>query len=90
MPHLACTTADPEIWFSQQPAVVEAAKQLCQGCPLQRACLAGALQREEPWGVWGGQLVERGAVVARKRPMGRPTAAERALREREAQEQLAA
>ena len=36
------------------------------------ACLAGALGREEPWGVWGGEIFERGAVIPRKRPRGRP------------------
>ena len=36
------------------------------------ARLAGALERQEPWGVWGGQLLVQGAVVARKRPRGRP------------------
>ncbi|MBR7560709.1 WhiB family transcriptional regulator, partial [Mycobacterium tuberculosis] len=25
-----------------------------------------------PWGVWGGEIFERGAVIARKRPRGRP------------------
>ena len=33
---------------------------------------AGALDRREPWGVWGGQLLIAGVVVARKRPRGRP------------------
>ncbi len=35
-------------------------------------CLAGALERREPWGVWGGELFVSGVVVARKRPRGRP------------------
>ena len=41
-------------------------------CPARVQCLAGALDREEPWGVWGGQLLVQGAVVPRKRPRGRP------------------
>ena len=36
------------------------------------ACLAGALERGEPWGVWGGELLISGAIVPRKRPRGRP------------------
>src|SRR5260370_1204468 len=36
------------------------------------ACLAGALKRQELWGVWGGELFLRGAIVPRKRPRGRP------------------
>ena len=34
--------------------------------------LGQALERREPWGVWGGQLFIGGVVVARKRPRGRP------------------
>lgn len=67
-----CLTADRELWFSQSPAVVEHAKSLCTPCPRRAACLAGALRRHEPWGVWGGELLEEGVVVPRKRPRGRP------------------
>lgn len=67
-----CWTTDPDLWFAESPADVEAAKALCVPCPLREACLAGALERREPWGVWGGQLVLAGAVVPRKRPRGRP------------------
>ena len=31
-----------------------------------------ALERAEPWGVWGGELFVQGVVVPRKRPRGRP------------------
>ena len=30
------------------------------------------LERAEPWGVWGGEILDRGCVVNRKRPRGRP------------------
>lgn len=67
-----CRDGDPEIWFADTPHGVEHAKSLCGGCPLKVECLAGALERSEPWGVWGGELFERGAVIPRKRPRGRP------------------
>ena len=51
---------------------MEAAKALCQGCRTRAQCLEGALARREPWGVWGGELLIRGAIVPRKRPRGRP------------------
>lgn len=70
-PDLPCT-ADPELFFAESPHDVEAAKALCRECPARAACLAGALQRREPWGVWGGELFLRGAIVPRKRPRGRP------------------
>jgi WhiB family redox-sensing transcriptional regulator len=69
---LPCQLGDADLWFAELPHEVEEAKALCLGCPLQEACLAGALERREPWGVWGGQLVLQGVVVPRKRPRGRP------------------
>jgi WhiB family redox-sensing transcriptional regulator len=69
---LPCRLGDPDLWFAESPGDVEAAKALCRDCPLQQACLTGALERHEPWGVWGGELFIGGVVVARKRPRGRP------------------
>jgi WhiB family redox-sensing transcriptional regulator len=69
---LPCWSTDPDLWFAESPADVESAKALCAPCPLRAQCLEGALSRREPWGVWGGQLVVAGEVVARKRPRGRP------------------
>lgn len=73
---LPCRTGDADLWFAESPAELERAKQLCGGCPARAACLAGALEREEPWGVWGGEIFLRGAVVPRKRPRGRPSKAD--------------
>ena len=67
-----CRRFDPDLWFADQPAELELAKSLCGDCPVRVECLAGALERAEPWGVWGGEIFERGAVIARKRPRGRP------------------
>lgn len=69
---IPCRSNDPELWFAESPQDVEQAKALCGQCPVRAVCLAGALERREPWGVWGGQLLVQGAVVARKRPRGRP------------------
>lgn len=69
---LPCRSFPADLWFAESPADVEAAKELCADCPIRQACLAGALERSEPWGVWGGQLVMQGTVVPRKRPRGRP------------------
>ncbi|GAA2131535.1 WhiB family transcriptional regulator [Kitasatospora kazusensis] len=69
---IPCRAFDPEVFFAETPADVEYAKSLCGTCPVKEACLAGALERREPWGVWGGELFVQGVVVARKRPRGRP------------------
>jgi WhiB family redox-sensing transcriptional regulator len=64
--------ANPDLFFAESPVDIARAKELCLGCPGAQACLAGALARAEPWGVWGGELVLRGAVIASKRGRGRP------------------
>lgn len=69
---IPCQEYDPELWFAERPEQVEFAKTLCGTCPLRLECLAGALERGEPWGVWGGQLIVDGAIVAYKRGRGRP------------------
>ena len=75
---IPCRAYDAELWFAELPADVEFAKALCQTCPIRQACLTGALERHEPWGVWGGELFIAGVVVPRKRPRGRPRKVEAA------------
>jgi WhiB family redox-sensing transcriptional regulator len=67
---------DPELFFAESPRDVDQAKAMCQGCGARIACLAGALERGEPWGVWGGELLMRGAIVPGKRARGRPRKAD--------------
>ncbi len=61
-----------DLFFSDEiPDIIEA-KRICAGCPVADACLEGALERREPWGVWGGELFLNGRVLAQKRKRGRP------------------
>jgi WhiB family transcriptional regulator, redox-sensing transcriptional regulator len=69
---LPCHLHDPDLWFAESPDTLEHAKALCRTCPVRTRCLTGALRRHEPWGVWGGQILSNGEIVARKRPRGRP------------------
>jgi len=69
---LPCQVHDPDLWFADTPAELEEAKALCRSCPAQLACLTGALERHEPAGVWGGQILDKGQIVTHKRPRGRP------------------
>lgn len=69
---LPCRQDNPDLWFAENPAELEQAKALCIECPIRTRCLAAALDRAEPWGVWGGEILDHGTVVARKRPRGRP------------------
>ncbi|ROR97524.1 WhiB family redox-sensing transcriptional regulator [Salana multivorans] len=61
-----------DLWFAERGDDVERAKAMCRECPLRAECLAGAVRRQEPWGVWGGEVFIDGVVVARKRGRGRP------------------
>jgi WhiB family transcriptional regulator, redox-sensing transcriptional regulator len=69
---IPCREHDAELWFAESTADVELAKSLCQECPIRQGCLAGAVERQEPWGVWGGEVFVGGVVVPRKRGRGRP------------------
>ena len=59
------SASDADLWFAEAPAELERAKALCARCPIRTECLAGALRRAEPWGVWGGEILERGAIIPR-------------------------
>ena len=69
---IPCHSADPELYFSEDQALITQAKTLCGGCPMKDKCLAGALSRAEPCGVWGGELFDDGQVIQVKRMPGRP------------------
>ena len=72
LPVLPCHVGDPDLWFSDDPGELQYAKALCGQCPIRSQCLAAALQRAEPWGVWGGEIFDQGTVVGHKRARGRP------------------
>jgi len=74
---LPCTR-DPELFFAESPEDVEQAKAMCRGCGARLACLAGAIERREPSGVWGGEFLLRGEIMPGKRPRGRPRRIEEA------------
>lgn len=71
----ACRTgggALTPLFFSEEPIDIARAKSICRDCPLADPCFEGAVERSEPWGVWGGQLFFNGKVLAFKRKRGRP------------------
>lgn len=69
---LPCLTDDSDLWFAERQEELSRAQALCRACPIRRKCLDEALNRHEPWGVWGGEIFVRGRVVPFKRGRGRP------------------
>jgi WhiB family redox-sensing transcriptional regulator len=67
------------LFFSDDEFDIARAKAICGRCGLAASCLAGALDRAEVYGVWGGRLVIDGEVVAVKRGRGRPPKTPRPL-----------
>ena len=61
-----------DVFFSEELHEIATAKRICAECPVMAQCLEGAMQRREPWGVWGGQLFMNGKVLMIKRRRGRP------------------
>ncbi len=60
------------LFFADDVLSIGRAKAICAKCHLTASCLDGALERAEPWGVWGGELIDTGRIVVNKRPRGRP------------------
>jgi WhiB family redox-sensing transcriptional regulator len=60
------------LFFSDDPHDIARAKAICSRCRVRDACLTGAIEREEAWGVWGGEIFVDGLIVAEKRRRGRP------------------
>lgn len=60
------------LFFSEELIDIARAKAICSKCAVSAPCLSEALERAEPWGVWGGQLLANGRIVVNKRSRGRP------------------
>lgn len=70
-----CASVDGTLaatFFSEELQDIAVAKRICAECPVMADCLEGALERYEPYGVWGGQLFLNGKVLTNKRRRGRP------------------
>jgi WhiB family redox-sensing transcriptional regulator len=60
------------LFFSERTADVARAKAICSRCTVRDLCLAAAISRREPCGVWGGEEFVDGKVVVDRRRRGRP------------------
>ena len=69
----AVSSVNKDIFFSEEIHEIAAVKQVCASCEVISPCLQGALERNEPCGVWGGQLFINGKILSVKRRRGRPS-----------------
>ncbi|MFO1538331.1 MAG: WhiB family transcriptional regulator [Actinomycetota bacterium] len=60
------------LFFSEDPGDIARAKDYCVACPVRAQCLTAALDDDAAYGVWGGELVVDGRVVAQAPRRGRP------------------
>lgn len=60
-----------DLFHSDDPRDIARAKAICARCTVRDACLARALERAEPCGVWGGELLVDGVIATYPRRRGR-------------------
>mgnify|MGYP000852312034 CR=1 FL=1 len=64
----ACLGLDPQIFYPETDEDAQPAKEVCEGCPVQTACLEYALARREKDGIWGGCTErERRRIIRQRR-----------------------
>ncbi|MEE1617989.1 WhiB family transcriptional regulator [Brachybacterium sp. J144] len=63
----ACASMDPDGFFVQG-AEQHAVKAACGACPVQRECLADALNNRVDFGVWGGMTERERRRLLRRHP----------------------
>ncbi|MFJ3249163.1 WhiB family transcriptional regulator [Streptomyces sp. NPDC086782] len=72
----ACLEHKPDNFFPENwragPGKFDAiaAKQVCYRCPVITPCLHGALERQEPIGIWGGLDPDERLALTRRRARG--------------------
>jgi len=64
----ACMGADPELFFSDNIAEINQAREMCISCPLMAKCLDYATFAEE-YGVWGGTTAGERKVLRAGKPL---------------------
>lgn len=73
-----CHKADhADVFFPEKGNQAHRAKKVCQECPVQQQCLQEALERDEPFGIWGGFTPPERLRIKRGQPVAGATVRER-------------
>jgi WhiB family redox-sensing transcriptional regulator len=73
MEQASCLGLDSDMFFPGPWEDPSPAKAVCAVCPVRAECLAAALARREPDGIWGGLTATERRVDARRRRRRRRT-----------------
>lgn len=57
-PRPACAGVDPAVFFPDVGGNADAARAICNTCPITEQCLQWAIDNREKYGVWGGLVEE--------------------------------
>lgn len=66
-----CRDLDPATFFPSDGAGVEAARRICEECPVRVTCLEFALVNRVDHGVWGGASERERRRILRSRRLAR-------------------
>lgn len=66
----ACRDLPAEVFFLEKGDDAGPAKAICATCPVARACLEAALERDEEFGIWGGAGESERRLLAKQRQRG--------------------
>jgi len=70
----SCWELNPAIFFPSDGVGVQAAQEICEGCPVKATCLEYALANRIEHGVWGGTSErERRRILRHRRTKARET-----------------
>lgn len=67
----SCRDVDPDLFFpvgttGMALEQIDAAKEVCNGCPVREACLDFALATNQDSGVWGGTAEDERRTIRRQ------------------------
>ena len=67
-----CAQVDPDLFFPEKGGNTNAAKRICQSCPVQSECLTEALAHGHRYGIWGAYSERELRQMRPARPSGNP------------------
>lgn len=80
MDDAACRVAPIDLWYDpdhERPeardARVEAARSICDACPVRSECLETSIVNLEPYGIWGGLTYGERSALIRARELAHAT-----------------